>query len=91
VARCPAQEERKKQGVSEDCGVSPLGGTLPSTSSATCTIHRRYLPMFEIREFVDDNDQVIRSDVGDLLKEMEAMRAILSKQQEEEEERICED
>jgi hypothetical protein len=47
--------------------------------------------MFEIREFVDDNDQVIRSDVGDLLKEMEAMRAILSKQQEEEEERICED
>jgi len=47
--------------------------------------------MFEIREFVDDNDHIIRSDIVDLSKEMEAMRAILSKQQEKEEERIRED
>jgi len=31
--------------------------------------------MFEIREFFNDNHQVIRIDVGDLLKEMEAKMA----------------
>lgn len=44
--------------------------------------------MFEIREFVDENDNIIRSDVVDLAKEMDAMKEILGKQQEAEEERI---